>query len=308
MNLSQRQLQAFLEIARLSSFTRAAERLHITQSGLSAMMRDLEAQLDCRLFDRTTRSVVLTAAGQQLTPVAARVLAELDSVSDSIHQIATRARRILTVGATPMIAAGVMPLAYAAFSRRQPQVGLRIRDIGRQQIQEGVESGVLDAGFGAFFKPASGIDRIALGEFPLAFITRAGEGGRMEKGGKTKWSALRDAPLIGLPPANPIQELIEKQLKQIGRGDEERPVYENFHTILAMVEAGYGVAVLPSFIAPACRRYQVALSILAEPAVSMHFYQITRKGSITADAIADLAGAVKDTLQAQGTLAASRAR
>jgi DNA-binding transcriptional LysR family regulator len=304
MNLSQRQLQAFLEIARLSSFTRAAERLHITQSGLSAMMRDLEAQLDCRLFDRTTRSVVLTAAGLQLVPVATRILAELDSVSGSIHKISTRARRILTVGVTPMMAASVMPPACEAFNRLHPEVSLRIRDIGRQQIQDGVASGELDAGFGAFFRPASGIERVALVDFALAYVSAnvsTNGGGRRARTRRTKWSDLRDKPLIGLPPANPIQELIEKQLQRIGRGNEERPVYENFQTILAMVEAGYGVAVLPSFIAPACQRYQVDLSILAEPVVSLSFYQITRKGSITADAIADLAAAVKAEFQAYST-------
>ncbi len=300
MNLSQRQLQAFLEIARLSSFTRAAERLHITQSGLSAMMRDLEAQLDCRLFDRTTRSVVLTAAGLQLVPVATRILAELDSVSGSIHKISTRARRILTVGVTPMIAASVMPQVSEAFHRLHPEISLRIKDIGRQQIQDGVASGELDAGFGAFFKPASGIERVALVDFALAYVSANGSG-RRARARRTTWSDLRDKPLIGLPPANPIQELIEKQLQRIGRGDEERPVYENFQTILAMVEAGYGVAVLPSFIAPACQRYRVDLSILAEPVVSLSFYQITRKGSITADAIADLAAAVKAEFQAYST-------
>jgi DNA-binding transcriptional LysR family regulator len=76
-------------------------------------------------------------------------------------------------------------------------------------------------------------------------------------------------------------------------------VYENFQTMLAMVEAGYGVAVLPSFIAPACRRYHVNLSILVEPVVSLSFYQITRKGCITADAIRDLAAAMKAEFRLQ---------
>lgn len=302
MNLSQRQLQAFLDIARLRSFTRAAERLHITQSGLSAMMRDLETQLNCRLFDRTTRSVELTAAGLQLVPVATRILTELTSVSDSINQIATRARRILTVGATPMIASSVMPPACAAFGRQYPDISLRLRDIGRQQIQDGVASGDLDAGFGAFFKPTSGIERIALADFALAYVMRAPQragGARRGQIGQTKWSELRDKPLIGLPPSNPIQELIEKQLKRIGRGDEERPVYENFQTMLAMVEAGFGVAVLPSFIAPACQRYQVQLSILTAPVVSLSFYQITRKGSLAAEGVAALAEAVKAEFQVQ---------
>jgi DNA-binding transcriptional LysR family regulator len=306
MNLSQRQLQAFLEVARLGSFTRAAERLNITQSGLSAMTRDLETQLNCRLFDRTTRSVALTAAGTQLVPVAARVLAEIESVSDSINQISTRARQTLTVGATPLIAASVFPAACEAFSRQYPDINLRVRDLSRQQIQDGVASGVLDLGFGAFFKPASGIERIALADFPLAYlsptsaaVTGRTSGTRSTRMKRTRWTELRNKPLIGLPPENPVQQMIEEHLKRIGRADEERPVYENFQTVLAMVESGFGVAVLPSFVASACRRYRVQMSILVEPLVPLSFYQITKKGRITADGTAALAMALKSVFEAQ---------
>ena len=298
MNVSQRQMQAFLDIARLGSFTRAAERLHITQSGLSAMMRDLEADMNCRLFDRTTRSVSLTSEGLQLVPVATRILAELDAVSDAISEIATRARKILTVGTTPVIASSIMPAAAEAFSRAHPQISLRIRDTSRQNIEEGVASGALDAGFGAFFKASSGIARVALGEFALAYVTQAPVG-KAGKPGRTLWAELADKPLIGLPRDNPVQEMIEEQLRKIGRGDEERPVYENFQTMLAMVEAGFGVAVLPSFIAPACRRYGVRFSILAEPVVSLSFYQITKKGRPVADGTATLAAAMQAGFEAQ---------
>ena len=298
MNISQRQLQAFLDIARLGSFTRAAERLHITQSGLSAMTRDLEKQLDCRLFDRTTRSVALTPAGTQLVPVAARVLAELEAVSDSINRISTRARQILTVGATPFIASDVLPLASANFQLQRPQISLRIRDLGRQQIQDDVANGTLDVGFGAFFKPASGLERIALADFPLALVCpldRDGEPRRRSK--RIKWSDLRDLPLIGLSPDNPVQQLIEEHLQRAGRANEERPAYENFQTVLAMVEARSGVAVLPSFVAPACTRYAVQLFVLAEPEVPLSFYQITKKGRVTPEGTAALARALTAALQ-----------
>ena len=105
MNLTQRQMQAFLAVARLRHFTRAAEQLHITQAGLSAMMKDLEAQLDCRLFDRTTRSVSLTEEGLQLVPVADRLVTELQAVRDAIHHVSFKARSVLTVGVTPVVAA-----------------------------------------------------------------------------------------------------------------------------------------------------------------------------------------------------------
>lgn len=306
MNVTQRQMQAFLAIARLSNFTRAAERLHITQSGLSAMMRDLEEQLRCRLFDRTTRSVSLTTEGLQLVPVATRIMIELESVSDAINQISSRTQQTLTVGVTPVIAACVMPAVATAFSREHPHISLRIRDISRDTIQEGVASGVLDAGFGAFFKTTSGIGRVPLAKFALSYVSplkpTVKDSKRNARLGKTMWSTLRDKPLIALPPDNPVQELIEEQLRIIGRGDEDRPVYENFQTLLAMVEAGFGVTILPSFIAPACQRYRVQVSILREPLISLSFYEITKKGRLRPEALSALAAAVCDEFKSYAAI------
>lgn len=297
MNVTQRQMQAFLAIARLTSFTRAAERMYITQSGLSAMMRDLEDQLKCRLFDRTTRSVSLTAEGLQLVPVALRIVAELESVSDAINRTSSHAQRTLTVGVTPIIADGVMPAAAKAFAREHPQINLRIRDISRQAIQEGVASGILDAGFGAFFKATSGIERKALASFALTYVSPLEKTrivtSRSAKFSRVKWSSLRDKPLIGLPSDNPVQEVIEEHLRRIGRGDEDRPVYENFQTLLAMVEAGFGVAVLPSFIAPACKRYRVQIAVLTEPVTTLSYYEITKKGRLRPEALSTLTAAMR---------------
>lgn len=297
MNVTQRQMQAFLAIARLTSFTRAAERLHITQSGLSAMMRDLEDQLKCRLFDRTTRSVSLTAEGLQLVPVASRIVAELESVSDAINRTSSRAQRTLTVGVTPIIASGVMPAAAKVFSRKHPQINLRIKDISRQAIQEGVANGVLDAGYGAFFKATSGIERKALASFALTYVSPLEKNkkvtNRSARFGSVMWTSLHDKALIGLPSDNPVQEVIEEYLRKIGRGDEDRPVYENFQTLLAMVEAGFGVAVLPSFIAPACVRYRVQLSTLTEPVAKLSYYEITKKGRLRPEPLSTLAAAMR---------------
>ncbi|MBK4736132.1 LysR family transcriptional regulator [Noviherbaspirillum pedocola] len=301
MNLSQRQLHAFVALAELGSFTRAAERMHISQSGLSAILRDLERQLDCRLFDRTTRSVTLTYAGEQLVPVATRVLSELNTVSAAISKFETRARRILTVAVTPLIAATVMPSASRAFHKLHPEINLRVRDIDRQRIQDGVASGELDVGFGAFFNPTAGIESKVIAEFAMAHVfpaaRHAGGVQTPDNLGKTTWSALRDEQLIGLPAANDIQQLIELRLKPIKRANEDRPTYENLQTLLAMVEAKQGTAILPTFIAPACRRYRVRMAILEEPRVPLNYYQITRKGALVPPEIASLAATIRNGFQ-----------
>src|ERR1700743_1597608 len=105
MNISLRQLKAFSEVARLKSFTRAAENLHITQQGLSLMIQDLERQFGCRLFDRTTRTVSLTLAGEQLCSAAQPTISSLDAAASCIGRLSTHARQTLSIATTPLVAA-----------------------------------------------------------------------------------------------------------------------------------------------------------------------------------------------------------
>src|SRR5262245_15608978 len=94
MNITSRQLKAFLLTARYGSFSRAAERLFITQSGMSVLVRELEAQLGFRLFERTTRKVTLTEFGSRLLPIADRSLLELEAAASNIGRSASAAKEI----------------------------------------------------------------------------------------------------------------------------------------------------------------------------------------------------------------------
>jgi DNA-binding transcriptional LysR family regulator len=72
---------------------------------------------------------------------------------------------------------------------------------------------------------------------------------------------------------------VEKALSGIGRGNEERPIFNHFDTLIAMVEAGMGSAVIPSFALAACRRHRVKTELLSQPEVAAGFYRITRRGA-----------------------------
>lgn len=159
MNLTYRQLRAFLAITRLKSFTRAAENLHITQQGLSLMIQQMERQLGSRLFDRTTRSVTLAPAGRQLLPVAEDVVARLENAALSIEQLSRQVARRLSVAATPFVASHLLPEVCRRFAHESPGVQVTIVDADRSRIAQLVESGEVDFGLGIFFKPLSGLHR-----------------------------------------------------------------------------------------------------------------------------------------------------
>ncbi|RYY94028.1 MAG: LysR family transcriptional regulator, partial [Comamonadaceae bacterium] len=122
MNVSSRQLLAFLEVIRLRSFARAAEQVHLSPSGMSMLVKELEQQVGARLFDRTTRSITLTEAGRRLQPAAEKVLGELRAAREALVGSEAAVRSRLSVAATPMVSASLLPDAFRAYGCTHPHV------------------------------------------------------------------------------------------------------------------------------------------------------------------------------------------
>ena len=115
MNISTRQLRAFIALAEVRNFTRAASVCHLSQSAFSALIRQLEDSLDVRLFDRNTRKVELTAEGQEFELSARRVLAEFESAVSDMHARATLQRGRVSIALLPSLAADWLPAVLAGF-------------------------------------------------------------------------------------------------------------------------------------------------------------------------------------------------
>lgn len=237
------------------------------------MLRELETQLDCKLLERTTRSVALTAQGEEFLPTAIRVLKDLDESAALLGQITSTQRRRLSVGATPLIASSIVPEARALFASLHPGVQVELQDLDRSAIYERVQTGELDVGYGAFMAASSALRRRRLLESPLVMICATNESPK-PKG----WKDLGMATMLGLPPDNPIQQLVESQLRSVGSSAHVEQRFNQLHTLLAMVEAGAGVTVLPDFVASAASRYGVSLQRLRAPTASVDFYEITKAG------------------------------
>ncbi|HSV58999.1 MAG TPA: LysR family transcriptional regulator [Variovorax sp.] len=284
MNLSTRQMRVFLHVVRTGSFTRAAERAHMTQAGLSILVREMERQLGVRLFDRTTRAVQPTAAGRRLAPVVERVLLELDGVMQEIGGLADAARRSLRIAATPLVSSHLLPKLLALFRESHPHIQVRLLDAGLGEVERAVLADEADLGLGFFFKASPGLARTPVGDFNFMRVTPAAGASRAV--GRVPWSSLRSAQLIGLPADNPIQKHINAQLGKLGisNSDDQQSV-SFFSTLISMVEAGFGTAVMPTFALAACRRHEVHADILVAPKSSLPFYKVTKRGVRDSEAI-----------------------
>ncbi|MET7697674.1 LysR substrate-binding domain-containing protein [Streptomyces sp. NPDC005485] len=142
-----RHLQHFVAVAEDQHFTRAAERLMVSQSGLSASIRALERELGSALFVRTTRRVTLTEAGRALLGEAERILAQVRAAHEAVAAVQGVLRGTLALGTEQCIAGVHVAGLLAAFRRRHPDVEIRLRQAGSGALAEEVAAGRLDLAF-----------------------------------------------------------------------------------------------------------------------------------------------------------------
>jgi LysR family transcriptional regulator, carnitine catabolism transcriptional activator len=276
IDFTSRQLRAFLLVAQHRSFSRAAGVLLITPSGLSVLIRELEAQLGVRLFDRTTRHVALTAFGAELLAVAQRNLQELDTAISRIGRSTSENGVSLSVGTPPLLMASVLAPAIKEFRSHRSDLRFQLFDADTTTIMQKVESGTLDMGLGIFFKHLPGVRRVPLFRFSLMVIRT--DSGQQSRRATTTWSALKGEKLISLPPSIPLQQLINKHLAKAGVMYQPNLTVNYLNTQIAMVEAGEGVAIIPSYAHLACRDRSIVMSQLVNPVVHLDSYQIRHAG------------------------------
>lgn len=295
MNVSSRQLHAFLEICRLQSFVKVCERIHMSPSGLSMLVKELEEQVGARLFDRTTRSLSLTQAGRKLQPVAERMLQDLIDVRESIHGAESALQARINIAATPMLSATLLPQLIHDFRQSHPGLGIHLSDVDVATVRRQVLEGEADIGLGFFVKPAVGLIRQSVCRFRLMRVGPPAGAAPLASGPipTQAWSDLARTDLIGLPKDNPIQALIELHLAQIGRAHENRLEVNLLGTLIGMAKAGLGHAIVPSFALDECLRLGLDIALLIEPAVYLDLFLVSRRGAGEKRVITEFAGVLR---------------
>ena len=146
--------------------------------------------------------------------------------------------------------------------------------------------GEADMGLGLFVKAASGLVREPLCRFRLLCISPPGTSPPGLNGTRS-WRSLVDLKLLSLPADNPIQALIESHLHRPQLRPGERLRMNFLGTLIAMVEAGVGHAVVPSIVLAECLRHGLAISWLVEPVVHLDLYGVTRRGAMAKPPMVD---------------------
>ncbi|GAA0410923.1 selenium metabolism-associated LysR family transcriptional regulator [Cocleimonas flava] len=144
--MSDRRLQVFHAVARLLSFTKAAEVLHMTQPAVTFQIRQLEEQFDTRLFDRAHNRVSLTEAGHVAFEYAEIIFEKYSEMENAIREITGSISGSLTLGASTTISEYMLPALLGDFNAKNPEVLLRLRVSNTEGIVSMVENNVIDLG------------------------------------------------------------------------------------------------------------------------------------------------------------------
>jgi DNA-binding transcriptional LysR family regulator len=238
-----RHVEAFLAVARHGNFTRAAAALHLSQPALTVQIRQFEAALGVRLFDRDNRHVALTRQGRELVAPFERIVLELQAIVDAAHDVATHRRGIVTVACLPSIAASLLPRAIATLARRHDGLVVRVRDGVAARVAALVKAGEADFGISG----CGGLDR-ELEETPLFVDRLAGFVRADHRFARRRSVTLREVaagPLILTSTDSSVRGLVDNALRRERLVAHVAQEATYMTTALGMVAAGLGVAILP---------------------------------------------------------------
>jgi DNA-binding transcriptional LysR family regulator len=276
MNVTLRQLRAFVLVARLGSFTRAAQAMHVTQSALSLLVRELESAIDSRLFDRTTRAVALTAAGSDFFPRAERVLAELESALAGVDKLVARERGRVVVAAPLVLSSTYLPPILAAFGAKYPGIEVVLQDTLPNQVLPLVRGGAADLGIGTFASDEADIQRTLLFSEAMAAAFPAGHAFAGLQ--QLTWADVAQEPVLALSRGSVFRDLTEAGFAAAGLMLEPAREANYAGSLIGMVDAGLGVAILPGYAVKLADPARIGWRCVENPLIDREVSLVRRAG------------------------------
>jgi DNA-binding transcriptional LysR family regulator len=243
-----RTLEYFVAVADESHFTRAAARMHVSQSGLSAAIKTLEAELHAALFDRTTRRVQLTAAGAALLPEARRALAAARAGVEAVDAVKGLQRGHVSVGVMQQMGLVELPRMLARYHRRYPGIELRLRQASADDLHQLLIDGDLDVCVASPPEPADNrLTIVDLLHTPLVLACRADD-----PYATRRTVALRDLGgrnIVGFTRGWSVRNLTDRAIDAAGASLDINLEVNDTATLLDLVEAGLGVTIIAEGLA-----------------------------------------------------------
>jgi DNA-binding transcriptional LysR family regulator len=269
MNVTLRQLRAFVAVAESGSFTGAAKKLPVTQSALSLLIKDLEAQLRVRLLDRTTRAVRLTEAGHAFLPLVQGVLADLARAMTSVADLRDLRRGVARIAGPQLMSLTLFPTVLARHRARHPGVQARIVECLMEELEQKVLVGEADLGVGPERTVGPDIELVPLMRAPVMLVCPAAH--RLARARRVAWKDVVAQPFVaqrGEYTAR-IQRDLHAWSKDLVLAPTDEVTY--LTTALSLVASGLGVTASPAHVRRLASSFGLVMRPVVEPTMMRDF-------------------------------------
>lgn len=273
MNLSTRQLRAFIALAERRNFTRAAAHLHLSQPAFSELIRSLEQTVGARLFDRNTRSVEMTPEGKLFGESAQRLMTDLTKAIDDVRNHAFRRKGRVLLAAPPSLAAGLLPVIFAKFRSSYPEIELDLLHATSDACADMVRDGRAELALVTSETDRTGLitELLLIDQFHLVYH-------RDHQIAQQKQVLLKDLalyPFVSFHCSSSIRRHVEAAV----RPQKMCSVLEVDHlaTVAAMVENGMGIGAVPGIALLQFRSKNLAIRPLHCPELKFQVFIVRNK-------------------------------
>ena len=271
--MSDRRLKVFHTVARLLSFTKAAEELHMTQPAVTFQVRQLEEYFNTRLFDRTHNKVNLTPAGERVSEFAERIFDLYSEMESSVRDLTGEISGALTIGASTTIAEYMLPALLGEFKYSYPDINLRLKVSNSEGIVSMVEHNVIDLGF--VESPVSNKNLIVeVCHDDQLVVVAAPDHELVKRGGKVKASDIVKYPFVSREEGSGTRDVIMQYLTdaKVSLGDMNICLeLGSPEAIKGAVEAGMGITIISRSIIGKELKLNTLAELQLDPPLSRPF-------------------------------------
>lgn len=281
-NVTLRQLRAFKAVVETGSFTKAAESLHLTQSALSGLIKEFETTLDLRLFDRTTRKLSLSVAGQHIYPMAIRILYDVEHMATEVGRLKALESGFVKVAVSQQLAASILPQVMAEFMAEYPNIKVTLEDCSVDAVIESVNHGMVDFGLAPERDIPDSLSCELL--FNLPFYVVMPPNHPLTKLKYVNWSDLKHETLITL--SGSFSQLLAQDLPEPEATYIHNAAYQvNFlTTAFSMVGQNLGLTFCLPYSRARVAQNGLEMRLLTEPRITRPSFLYRKRGRPLSDA------------------------
>ena len=244
MNVTFKQLKAFIAVAEAKSFAEACASVFLSQPALSTAIKNLEEEVGGKLLIRTTRTMSLSPEGEAFLPIAKRLVADWDVALNDLHNLFSKKRGKINIAVMPSFAGTHLSHLLVSFKKAYPNINVFVDDVIAEEINRRVLSG--HAEMGITFKPEDLSELTFTPVFSDTFVAAMPADHILATKKTIDWKALSQHPLVLLQRPSSIRHLIERTFKDLGLEVNVEMEAHQLATLGKMVSSGLGLSVVPS--------------------------------------------------------------